>query len=89
MTLLGEHAGTRRLIGIPQNAKRWRLRCRLHDIARLYLQYPDRIEERTVEAYDDDTMFPGDLIKLTMFTEEEGPSTCDYTNFWKIEKRAK
>jgi len=82
MLITGDAATERKMVGIDVDVQRWRLRCRTNDIARVYLRYADRIEERTVLGVDGNTMTPGNLVSVNRWSVK----AAQPKNFWRVEK---
>jgi len=80
MVLLGVAVRDRKLVYIDADVLGWRIRIRPNDIARIYLRYADRIEERILLAVDNDTMTPGGLIAENRWSVAETRPA----NFWRV-----
>ena len=81
MVVTGENAAERQVVYLDPSVLKWRLRCRVNDVARIYLKYTDRIEERVLVDVDQKRMTPGNLIKVNRWSVKADRT---HRNFWAV-----
>lgn len=81
MVVTGENAVNRRVVYLDADVVKWRIRCRMNDMARIYLLYADRLEERCLVVVDDERITPGGLVAVNRWST---PKTQTNKNFWAI-----
>lgn len=81
MVLTSQYADGRKLVFLDPDVVKWRIRLRVDDVARIYLRYEDRIEERVLVAVDDDTMTPGGLVAVNSWSVPPQRQA----NFWRVD----